>query len=187
MRAAAVVAAFACALGALAPMGPACAADVVFEIVPARSHATFSVRHLYVQRVDGSVPIARGRITLEAGAIVPSHIDATLDPKRIDTHDADRDDDLQGPDWFDVQHFPTWTFTSTSIVAAPGGFTVTGSFTAHGVATPVTLAVTTMRGAARPTYHATATLDRHAFGMRVTPLDGTIGNELDLVLDIEAE
>jgi polyisoprenoid-binding protein YceI len=37
-------------------------------------------------------------------------VEATLDPKSIDTGVADRDGHLRGPDFFDAEHFPQITF-----------------------------------------------------------------------------
>ncbi len=159
-------------------------AETVLAIAPARSHATFAVQHLFVQRVTGSVPIASGSAAFAGGAAVPSRVQAILDPKHVHTDDADRDDDLQGPDWFDVARFPTWTFVSTAIAATVAGFTMQGTLTVHGVGQAVTLEVTTVHGLPHPAYHATGKVDRHGFGMRITPLDGTIGGQLDLTLDV---
>lgn len=161
---------------------------VARAIVPAHSVASFDVTHLFVQHVVGKVPIVAGRVTFaDANAIVPSSVEATLDPRHIATGDGDRDDDLQGPDWFDVARFKTWTFASTAITATPAGFKINGSLTVHGVAQPVTLDVTAVRAGPHARYHATGTLDRHGFGMHVTPFDGSIGNTLALALDVELE
>ncbi|GAC1492861.1 MAG: hypothetical protein NVS1B2_06690 [Vulcanimicrobiaceae bacterium] len=118
-------------------------------------------------------------------ARVPTHVEASLDPAGVRTDDADRDEDLHGPDWFDVARYPTWTFASGEIAPTATGFTMAGTFTMHGVARPVTLAVTVLQPPPHAHYRATATLDRHAFGMRVTRFDATIGNDVDLVLDIQ--
>lgn len=151
-----------------------------------RSRASFEVTHLYVSRVNGRLPILGGSITLAPGSAVPTSISATLDPKHVDTANGDRDDDLQGPDWFDTSHFPTWSFTSTTVKPGlDGTFEVDGSLTVHGVTQPVVLAVTTTRGLPHPTYHATGHLDRHAFGMRKTLQDGLIGSDVKLTLDVE--
>jgi polyisoprenoid-binding protein YceI len=157
-------------------------------IVPAHSLASFDVTHLFVRHVLGKVPIVAGHVTFSGvDATVPSSVEATLDPRRIATGDGDRDDDLQGPDWFDVARFKTWTFASTGIATTPTGFKIDGTLTVHGVAQPVVLDVIEVRAGPHARYRATGTLDRHGFGMHVTPFDGTIGNSLALVLDVELE
>lgn len=152
----------------------------------ARSHVSFSVTHLFVSHVSGSVPVLSACIVLPKDSALPSSVSATLDPTRVDTRDPDRNDSLQGPDWFDTKRFPTWSFASTSIVPNTGGaFTANGMLTVHGVAAPVTLDVKTMRGLPNPAYHAVGHVDRHVFGMKTTPIDGTIGSDVQLSLDLE--
>lgn len=155
------------------------------NIVVRESHATFTVKHLYLLDVTGTVPIRSGTATFaDAAAAVPTAIEATLDPRHLDTHDGDRDDDLQGPDWFDTKVFPTWTFRSTSIVATSGGFSANGTLTIHGVAAPITLEVAQIRPFPHPAYHAVGHVDRHAFGMKITPVDGLIGTDITIALDV---
>jgi polyisoprenoid-binding protein YceI len=152
----------------------------------ARSRAGFEVTHLYVTRVNGRLPILAGSVALAPGSVVPTSISATLDPKHVDTANGDRDDDLQGPDWFETKRFPTWSFTSTMIKPGPGDtFEIDGSLTVHGVAQSAVLTVTTTRGLPHPAYHASGHLDRHAFGMRTTLQDGLIGGDVKLTLDVE--
>jgi polyisoprenoid-binding protein YceI len=156
-------------------------------IDPAKSHAEFSVAHVFVEQVTGTVPIVSGTIDIPAGAVVPAHVSAVLDPSGFKTDEPDRDAALKGPDWFDVTHFPTWTFESTTILAAPGGFLMDGKLTMHGVSQVEHLMVRIGGDAAHPTYHATCNIDRHAFGMKRVPLDPVIGNTVDVTLDIVPE
>ncbi len=61
-----------------------------------------------------------------------------LDPKRVHTDDPDRDDDLQGPDWFDTAHYPSWTFVSTCVAAGPDDtFVANGTLSVHGISQPM--------------------------------------------------
>ena len=188
MRAAvAAIVMLACSL-ANANFARAADSGVARAIVPARSHASFTVTHLFVQHVSGTVPVVAGRAVFASEtASVPTSVEATLDPRRMSTGDRDRDDDLKGPDWFDTAHFATWTFASTTIAATVTGFTMTGQLTVHGVARPVALEVVAVRAAPHARYRATGTLDRHGFGMRVTPIDPAIGGDLALELDVELE
>lgn len=164
---------------------PASAQENAVPLDLTRSHARFSVSHVYVQHVTGTVPIATGSVVIAPGANLPERVTATLDARRVDTANKDRDEDLQGPDWFDTQKFPLWTFASTAIKPGAGGtFVVEGVLTVHGVAQPVSLAVTPGMTAGRTTFHAVGRVDRHAFAMRLTPIDGLIGNDVELTLDV---
>jgi polyisoprenoid-binding protein YceI len=155
------------------------------SIDPARSRALFSVSHLWVERVIGTVPILSGSVTLAPGSIIPTSVTAALDATRIETDEPDRDKSLRSPDFFDTQKFPTWTFASTKI--APNGsnaFEMDGNLTIHGVAQLERLHVRVLGDVAHPVYDATAEVNRHAFGMTVTRLDPTIGATAAVTLDI---
>lgn len=156
----------------------------LLSIDPGKSLSTFSVAHIFVERVTGTVPIVSGTIDVPDGSTIPTHVEATLDPTRFRTDEPDRDAALQGPDWFDTKRFPTWTFISTKIVPSARGFIMDGTLTLHGVSQPEELDVIVSGTADHPIYHATAQIDRHAFGMAKTRLDPVIGNLVDVSLDI---
>jgi polyisoprenoid-binding protein YceI len=154
-------------------------------IDPAGSTATFSIAHVFVSRVTGSVPIVSGTVALAAGAPIPTAVDAVLDATKIHTDEPDRDAALESPDYFDTKQFPTWTFASTKIVATGATtFAMDGMLTMHGVSQPEHLAVTVRGDAAHPVFHAVGRIDRHAFGMRGARLDPVIGATADVTLDI---
>lgn len=151
----------------------------------ARSTASFSVTHIYVERVAGTVPIASGSVTFDTKTLLPSAVSATMDATKLHTDEPDRDAALQGTDWFDIKRFPTWTFTSTSVQATgPSTCTIAGLLTMHGVTQPEQLDVTIAGTPEQPEYRAVARIDRRAFGMRTTRLDPVIGNPVDVTLDV---
>jgi polyisoprenoid-binding protein YceI len=161
------------------------AAPAPRAIDPVRSTAEFSVPHIWVERVKGTVPILEGSVILAAGSLIPTSVTAELDPTRIATGEPDRDRSLESPDFFDATKFPRWTFTSTNIVrSGPDAFDMAGDLTIHGVTQPEHVHVTIGGTAAKPVYHATTQIDRHAFGMTTTRLDPTIGNTVDVTLDV---
>jgi polyisoprenoid-binding protein YceI len=165
--------------------GPPSWADDRHALDVHRSKATFAVTHLFIGRVNGSVPIVSGTVTLDPATNLPVQIQATLDARGVATNDADRDADLQGPDWFDTKRFPLWDFKGTRIVPGSGGaFTILGELSVHGVSAPVTLAVTPVHGPPHAEYHATTQVDRHAFGMAILTTDALVGSQV--TIDVEA-
>jgi polyisoprenoid-binding protein YceI len=172
--------ALACALLAAAPSPRA--------IDIAKSSAQFSVAHIWVERVTGTVPVLGGAVSLEPGSVIPQSVNAVLDATRIITGEPDRDRSLESPDFFDAAKFPRWTFASTRIVPkGPASFEIDGDLTIHGVTQPERLDVTASGDPLHPEYRAKAQIDRHAFGMLRTRLDPTIGNTVDVTLDIVLE
>ena len=160
-------------------------AETPRAIDTAHSRASFSVQHIWVERVTGSVPILSGTVTLAGGSRIPTSVQAVLDATRIETGEPDRDRSLESADFFDAQRYPQWAFTSTHVL--PHGndaFLMDGELTIHGVTQPERMNVTIGGGSADPIYHATAQIDRHAFGMTTTRLDPTIGTSVDVTLDI---
>jgi polyisoprenoid-binding protein YceI len=180
-------AALVAALGA-----PAIAAD--YAVDAAHTQASFTVTHLAISRVSGRIPVTSGTVAL-GSSDVPSAISVTLSAKDIDTNSADRDRELRGPDWFEVDKFPAMTFVAKSITGTPAAFTVAGDLTMHGVTKPVTLAakalgkMTDGRGRTHVGYNATGTLDRRDWKLNwggTTPGGALIAaNDVTLDLNIE--
>ena len=151
----------------------------------AKSKAAFSVSHIFVERVTGTVPIVSGSVALAGDSVIPENVMAELDPGKVSSGDRDRDASLASPDFFDVKAFPAWTFAGTKITPqGANAFGVDGTLTVHGVSAPEHLDVTIRGDAAHRTYHAVGHIDRQAFHMAVTRLDPVIGKIVDVTLDI---
>lgn len=157
---------------------------LLLSIDPARSKAEFSVTHIFVEHVTGVIPIESGTIDVPDRSTIPTVVKATLDARGVKTDDPDRDIALRGAEFFDVARYPVWTYVSTQIRPAARGFTMRGDLTVHGVTQPETLSVTVGGTPSRPVYHATGTIDRHAFGMARSRLDAAIGSSVDVTLEI---
>jgi polyisoprenoid-binding protein YceI len=157
---------------------------LLLAIDPGHSKAQFSVAHIFVEHVTGLVPIESGTVDVPDGSAIPTMVKATLDARGVKTDDPDRDVALRGPEFFDVSRYPAWTFVSTQISPAGKGFRMRGNLTVHGVTQSETLVVTVGGTPSCPVYHATGTIDRHAFGMAKSRLDAVIGNPIEIDLDI---
>lgn len=160
---------------------------LVLAIDPVHSTATFSVKHIFVSHVMGTIPIASGVIRFCHGNDVPTDMYATLDAAGVKTDKPDRDAALRGPEFFDTARYPRWTFASTRVAPVPGGFSVWGLLTIHGVTQPEFLSVVTIGSKTKPHYRATAQIDRHAFGMARSRLDPVIGSHVEVTLDIAVQ
>jgi polyisoprenoid-binding protein YceI len=155
------------------------------SIDPAKSTAQFTIQHIFVDRVTGTVPVLSGSVDLAAGSSIPLRVTAVLDASRINTGEPDRDSSLESPDYFDAKKFPTWTFTGTSI--SPSGaatFGIDGTITIHGVAQPEHFDVTVKGDPLHAVYHTVGQIDRRIFGMKGTRLDPVIGTKADVTIDI---
>jgi polyisoprenoid-binding protein YceI len=156
----------------------------LLAIDPVKSSVQFTVKHIFVDTVTGTVPIVSGTVDVADGTAIPTLVEATLDPTRFKTDEPDRDAAMQTPQWFDTKRFPVWTFVSTSILPTAKGFTMIGNLTIHGVTQPETLDVVLAGPPVQREYRATGHINRHAFGMQKAPLDPVIGEMVDVTIDV---
>jgi polyisoprenoid-binding protein YceI len=93
----------------------------------------------------------------------------TLDPASLETHDADLDAMLRGPDYFDAVRHRWWTLRSESLEVLPGGtWRVMATLTARGTAALVELHLEVDPGASGPdalVLTGRGVLDRRAVGI----------------------
>lgn len=185
------------ALTATLAASAASAQSVTWQLDPAHSNAQFTVRHLGLSNVQGEFTKISGTAQIDDSDISKSSVNATIDVASIDTRVQGRDNDLKGPNFFDVAKYPTMTFQSTKIVKTGDGTAqMNGNLTLHGVTKEVTFDVTgptkiiqvmgTRRGAS-----ATTKINRQDFGLKYMTgtvpggADEMIGDTITITLDIE--
>jgi polyisoprenoid-binding protein YceI len=100
----------------------------------------FSARHAMVTTVCGSFPTFEGTAKIDTANPAASSVSLSIDVAGIETGNADRDGHLRSGDFFDVEQYPTITFTSTEVVREDEGtWQITGDLTIKGVTKPVTI------------------------------------------------
>lgn len=171
----------------------AAAQSSTWNIDPAHSSVDFTVKHLALSNVHGHFAGLKGSITVNDADITKSTVSVTIDTTTIDTGVQMRDNDLKGPNYFDVAKFPTASFASTSVSGSSGHLTVNGNLTLHGVTKPVTLDVegptgpiTGMDKKPHSGFSATTTLKRKDFGIGTNTPDNIISDEIKLTIDLDA-
>jgi polyisoprenoid-binding protein YceI len=181
---------------AVALSAPALAAT--WQIDPAHSNVSFSVRHMMVSNVRGEFTKVSGTVDGDEKTPTQAVINATIDATSINTREAKRDDHLKSADFLDVAKYPTLTFKSKRIEpSGTGQFKVTGDLTLHGVTREVVLDVSDVTppikdpmGKTRAGAHATTKIDRKDFGINWSKaMDGgglLVGNDVDISIDVEA-
>jgi polyisoprenoid-binding protein YceI len=169
-----------------------------YTVDPAHSFAYFGAWHHIVGLVRGRFDKVTGTITA-AKEPADCALDISIDTATIDTQIAKRDEDLRGPDFFDVKDYPAMTYRGRGIrQSADGAWIMDGSLTIRGVAKEVPL---TFRfkgifpgmpaGApARASFHATAAVKRGDFGMTRDNLmelgPNPKGPDVEIEIDVEA-
>jgi polyisoprenoid-binding protein YceI len=171
------------------------AAASTWEVDPAHSVSTFSVRHMMVSNVPGQFGKTTGTIQQDDKDITKSSVDVTVDTTTIDTRQPKRDAHLKSPDFFDVEKFPTMTFKSTKITKGEGDkLKVEGNLTLHGVTKPVVFDVEvtpelTSGGDTRKGSTAITKINRKDFGLNWNKALETggvvVGDEVTVRVELE--
>lgn len=110
-----------------------------YTIDPAHSEIGFTARHAMVTKVRGSFTDFTGSATTEEG-LGNASISVEIQAGSLDTRNADRDGHVKSADFFDVETYPTITFTSTGVEAeGDDHLLVTGDLTIKDVTKSVTV------------------------------------------------
>ena len=170
---------------------PALAQDT-YKIDPVHSEVSFKVRHA-LAKVSGRFSKFSGSIKVDPADLSKSSVEVSIEAASITTDNEARDKHLKGPDFFDVEKYPTLTFKSTGVKeVAKGKLEVTGDFTMRGVTKRVTFPITnagTQPGMKPGTVLAgfidgALTLNRSEYGVKYgIPL---VGDEVAISLNVEA-
>jgi len=110
-----------------------------YQIDPSHSSASFTIKHMMIAKVHGGFEKMSGTLNYDAANPTKSTINVTIDTASINTREAQRDDHLKGPDFFDVEKYPTISFKSTRVDKSADGLKIVGDLTIHGVTQQVTL------------------------------------------------
>ena len=111
-----------------------------YAIDPSHSRIGFVARHAMVTKVRGQFTDYEGSGWFDAEHPTRSTIALTIRADSIDTANADRDAHLRSNDFFDMEHHPTLTFTSTAVEQVDDEvYRVAGDLTLRGVTRPVTI------------------------------------------------
>ncbi len=138
-----------------------------------------------------------GTVQYDPADLSKTAIDATIDAASVNTRVESRDKDLKGPNFFDVEKYPTLTFKSKRVEnAGAGKLKVIGDLTMHGTTREVTLIVDgpsspykDPRGGMHMGAEATTTVNRKDFGMTFNHTLDTggvaVGDEVAITIDVE--
>ena len=161
------------------------------------SHSTvgFTARHLMITKVRGRFGAVEGAITIGEDRLTSS-VSATVQMASIDTGDAGRDEHVRGADFFDVENFPTMTFTSTGVRGDGAEYYLTGDLTIKGITKTVEFDVEfdgvsgDPWGGTRVGFTAEAEINRKDWGIDFNMALDTggvmVSDKIKVQLDIEA-
>lgn len=119
------------------------AAPVQYNIDPNHTQVVFSWNHFGFSHPAGRFEKVDGDFQFDPADPTKSSVTVTIPINGMHTGVAALDEDLQGPDFFDAEKFPSATFKSSHVErVGEHGLRVSGDLTVHGVTKPAVLDVT---------------------------------------------
>ncbi|MCB0920202.1 MAG: YceI family protein [Actinobacteria bacterium] len=167
-----------------------------WTIDPTHTRLGFVARHAMVTKVRGSFNEFSGSLTLDGANPAASSAEVTVQMASVDSGTPDRDAHLTSPDFFNVEAFPTMTFTSTAVKQDGDEFVLVGDLTIKDVTRPVEIEVeldgivTDPWGNTRAGFAGETEISRKDFGLTWNvPLDGggvLVSDKIKIQLDVSA-
>lgn len=180
-------------IGALPAIGTAEPAR--YELDPAHTTIAFLVEHIGYAKTLGQFLRATGGYTFDPDTGVLSAVSVTVDAESVDTHHEARDRHLRSGDFLAAEDHPSMTFAANGArQTGERTYAVTGELTLLGTTRPLTLEATVNKSAPYPIgdraevmgVSARGTLKRSEFGMTYGVADNLVGDEVEIVIEIEA-
>ena len=166
-----------------------------WNVDPSHSAIGFSARHLMISKVRGHFGSFGGEIKVTEDPLA-SEVHGVAETASVTTGDDARDGHLKSPDFFDVEHYPTLTFVSTSIEEDGDDFRLAGLLTVKDITKPVVFDLefdgvsTDPWGNTKAGFSAETEINRKDFGLEwnvALEAGGVlVGDKVKIQLDIEA-
>ena len=135
----------------------------------------------------GGFRAIQGEITVVAGDPTQSTVHLEIDTTTLWADNEKLTGHLKSPDFFDVQAHPTAEFTSTEIVPAEQGYTITGNLNLHGVTKSISFPATIQVEDGQVTAQAEFFIMRFDFDIEYAGMaDDLIRDEVVIQFDVTA-
>ena len=192
------------ALGALAcganllAAAPAQAQTARYEIDPDHLTVAFLVDHVGYAKVLGMFRAARGSYRFDEARAELSDLRIEVETASVFSNQRKRDDHLKGPDFLNSAEFPRMVFTAAAARrTGERSFEIAGQLEMLGKTQPLTLQATWNKSAESPLgglfrkpyvmgVSARGSFKRRAYGMNYALADGWVGDEVALIVELEA-
>lgn len=181
------------ALAALA--GHATAEPARYELDPEHLTIAFLVEHIGYAKTLGAFREASGEFTFDDATGALSAVRVTVATASVDTAHEARDGHLTSGDFLDSAAHPDMIFTASNAErTGERTFVVRGELELLGVRAPLVLEATWNKTAPYPIgaraevigVSLRGSLQRSAFGMTYGVADGLVGDDVELLIELEA-
>lgn len=166
-----------------------------YELDPEHLTIAFLVEHIGYARTLGQFTTASGGYTFDAATGALSAVRVVVETASVDTHHEARDRHVTSRDFLNSEAHPTMTFTAASARRTDERtFVVAGELELLGTRRPLELTATWNKTAPYPIgaraevmgVSLRGTLKRSEFGMTYGVADALVGDEVDLIVELEA-
>jgi polyisoprenoid-binding protein YceI len=166
--------------------------EVLWKLDVNHSGLGFSIVHLGMADLKGSIKINKASITSQGEGFDNASVMLEADMTSIDTDNEKRDAHLQTADFFDAVKYPVMTFQSTTFTKkSEGVYNLMGNLTLHGVTKPVTLSLV-MKAGTNPTNNkpmaackVTGSIKRTDFGISAATPSAIISDDVAIEANLE--
>ncbi|MEM7694235.1 MAG: YceI family protein [Pseudomonadota bacterium] len=168
--------------------------EVRYELDPSHMSIVFNADHIGYGNTWGMFLKASGSFMFDEEALTVSDLKVEVDTDSVFSNHDRRDGHLRNADFLDTGNFPVATFvmTDNEKLSDTTG-TITGDLTLIGETRPVTLDVTLNKIGPYPFGNnyvvgvtASTTIKRSEWGMSYAVDNGLVGDEVPLIIEVEA-
>lgn len=164
-----------------------------WNVDPAHSFLTFSVKHLGISFVEGKFDQYQGVLKMDSEDVTSANFDFSIDVNSINTGVEARDGHLKSPDFFDVAKFGKMTFKQTSIKKVKKNkYLLVGDLTIKNVTKSVTFDLVYGGkinddgfGNEKVGFQATTTINRFDYGVAYDPTGQAVAKEIKIAVNLE--
>ena len=173
----------------------AAAAPADYEIDPEHVTVAFLVEHVGYAKVLGQFLVVEGSYRFDEATGELADVEVVVATESLTTHHEERDRHLRSGDFLAAREFPEIRFTgATARRTGERTYEIEGRLELLGETRPVTLAATWNKSAEYPFggsgyvmgVSARATLARSDFGMTYGVDNGWVGDEVEVIIELEA-
>jgi len=166
-----------------------------WQLDPMHTQVEFAVKHFGMMTVRGHFRDVTASGNIDPNNLLVSNVDVTIDVASLTTNNPQRDNDLRGSYFLELEKYPTVTFKSSRIeLAGQDRYTLTGDLTIKDKTRPVTLQlqrygeINDERMGHRVAFSAEGEINRHDFGMEFDMLADNrlvVGQEVKIFIETE--